>query len=197
VRAKRPLRPVCLVVLWGLVACGYAATTAPDLGEVEAFDAFPVYFAGEEVAGLPLEDVVGEDWREPRAQTWSFIYGDCDLPPGEGGCSTPLQIQSQSTCKRWAAAPSQGHRLYDFKGAKARGGGGRYEISPMEIFTGRATVVVWGDEKALVKAAARALREVGASEPQQRLRAPVPGSLGGKLPCQKKPGYPDAGRRSG
>jgi hypothetical protein len=176
-----------------LLAAG-AAAAAPDLSEVERFDAFPVFFAGEEVAGLPLENVVGEDWRRPRAQTWTFTYGDCDPPPGEGGCSAPLQIESQSTCKRWAAALNQSHKLYSFKGAKARGGAGRYEISPMEIFTGRATVVIWGYEKALVRAAARALRKVGASGPQERLRAPVPGSLGGKLPCQKKPGYPDVNR---
>lgn len=193
---KRPLRFVWFGLVGALVASGCAAAVAaPSLSEVEEFDAFPVYFAGEEVAGLPLESIGGEEWREPRAQTWTFIYGDCDLPPGEGGCSTPLQIQSQSTCKRWAAALGENRKTYPFNGARASGAtDDRYELSPMEIFTGRATVVIFGYEKAVVKAAARALRKVGASEPQRRLPAPVPGSLGGKLPCQKRPGYPDVER---
>lgn len=194
--AKRCLGLVCLGLIWGVVAvvCA-AAADAPKLSEAESFHGFPIYFAGEEVAGLPLEEVGHEDWREPRAQTWSFIYGTCELPEGEGGCSTPLQIQSQSTCKRWAAALQVHRSTYPFKGARASGAiDDRYELSPMEIFTGRATVVISGDEKAVVKAAARALRKVGATGPQKRLPPPAPGSLGGKLPCQKKPGYPDVDR---
>jgi hypothetical protein len=95
VSAKRRLRFACFGLVWGLVASGCAAAAAgPSLGEAEKFRAFPVYFAGEEVGGLPLESVSSEDWREPRARTWTFIYGTCELPEGEGGCSTPLQIQS-------------------------------------------------------------------------------------------------------
>lgn len=194
VTTKRTLRLAFFGLAWGLVASGCAAAVAaPNLSDAERFSAFPVYYPGEEVAGLPLEWVSPEEPREPRAQTWSFHYGTCELPEGEGGCSTPLQIQSQSTCKRWAEVTTL--RTYPFKGARASGGiDHRIEISPMEIFTGRATVVIFGDEKSVVKAAARALRKVGASEPQMRLPAPVPGSLGGKLPCQKKPGYPDVDR---
>ena len=185
---------------WGLVASGCAAAAgAPNLSEAERFRAFTVYFPGEEVAGLPLEEVVKRGAEETRAQVWSFHYGTCEPPEGEGGCSTPLQIQSQSTCRRWAAAGSSGStpRTYPFKGARASGGtdyGYEIELQPMEIFTGGATVVIYGDEEAVVKAAARALRKVGATEPQKRLPAPVPGSLGGKLPCQTKPGFPDVDR---
>jgi hypothetical protein len=198
VTSKRTFRFACFGLVLALVASGCAAAVAaPSLSDAEKFRAFPVYYPGEEVAGLPLEEVVKRGVEETRAQVWSFHYGTCELPEGEGGCSTPLQIQSQSTCRRWATAGSLGStpRTYPFKGARASGGiDHRIEISPMEVFTGRATVVIFGDEKAVVKAAARALRKVGASEAQRRLPAPVPGSLGGKLPCQKKPGYPDVER---
>lgn len=81
---------------------------------------------------------------------------------------------------------SRNRHLYEFRGAKATGGGGRYEISPMEIFTGRTTVIVFGDEKSLIKTAARELREVHEAQAAPRLLSPAPGSLKGELPCQRK-----------
>ena len=76
--------------------------------------------------------------------------------------------------------------LYEFRGAKATGGGGRYEISPMEIFTGRTTIVVFGDEKPLIKTAARELREVHRAQLASRLPRPARGSLKEGLPCQRR-----------
>ena len=78
--------------------------------------------------------------------------------------------------------------LYEFRGAKATGGGGRYEVSPMEIFTGRTTIVVFGNEKPMIKTAARELREVHRAESASRLPPPARGSLKEKLPCQRKRG---------
>ena len=80
------------------------------------------------------------------------------------------------------------HRLYEFRGAKATGGGGHYayEVSPMQIFTGRTTIIVFGSKKALIKAAARELREVHQAQAASRLSPPAPGSLEGQLPCQRK-----------
>ncbi len=78
------------------------------------------------------------------------------------------------------------HRLYEFRGAKATGGGGRYEVSPMEIFTGRTTIIVFGSEKSLIKTAARELREVHQAQAAPRLSPPARGFLQQKLPCQRK-----------
>ncbi len=78
------------------------------------------------------------------------------------------------------------HHLYEFRGAKATGGDGRYEVSPMEIFTGRTTIIIFGDEKPLIKTAARELREVHRAQAASRLHPPAPGSLEEKLPCQRK-----------
>ena len=184
----RIVRVACLGLLCGFIACSWAAAAAPDLSDVERFDAYRVYYSGEEVAGLPLEEVLGGDPQKGRSIGWTFFYGACTPPPVEGGCGPPLEIQNVSTCRRWFSAFFRKRRLYDFHGAKATGGGGRYEVSPMEIFTGRTTVVIWGDGKSVIKSAARQLRNVRLREPQLLLPPPVPGSLGGKLPCQRKPG---------
>lgn len=163
------------------------------LADVKQSDDQGVYYAGKAVAGLPLEAINGDNGERPQRQMgWTFIYGDCDASPSgpfdEGGCATPLQIQVFSTCRRWFSAHFRERGLYEFRGAKATGGGGRYELAPMEIFTGRSTVVIFANEKPVLKAAARQLREVHSAQPPSRLPPPAPGSLRGKLPCQVKPG---------
>jgi hypothetical protein len=155
------------------------------LKEARRFDAYPVYYAGKEVAGFPLVYATGEDRQidpDSRSSAWFFVYGHCVDPPDEGGCAPPVQIHSYSTCERWAGGSTYGHRLYDFRGTKARWGGVDIGNS-MEIFTGRTTVTIGGDPE-VVKAAARALRLVDSGQPPASLPPPVPGSLAGKLPCQ-------------
>lgn len=159
------------------------------------FDAYHLYYSGTEVAGLPLDAVV-QGWatnRHARQQGrrriyWSFIYGDCTPPPSEGGCAPPLEVQVWSACVR-SVSPIKvrKHHLYEFRGAIATGGGrGRYEVSPMEIFTGRTTIIVFGNETPLIKTAARELREVHQVQAASRLLPPAQGSLEEKLPCQRK-----------
>lgn len=182
-------RVLFLSLFCGFIFCGWAAAEVPSLNEVEEFDAYRVYYAGDESSGLPLEDINGvASGEDDRSTRWTFFYGDCTPPASEGGCAPPLEIQSWSTCHRWFSALHRKRRLYDFRGAKATGGGGRYELSPMEIFTGRTTVVIFGNQKSVVKSAARQLRKVSQEAPQSSLPPPAPGSLGGRLPCQRKPG---------
>lgn len=163
------------------------------MGDAKSFDAYPIYYSGEEVAGLPLERVSGPrsnlkkaDRMGERAVGWSFTYGDCTPPSGsDGGCAPPLQIQNWSTCFRSFGSIDRprNRQLYDFRGAKATGGGGGG--SPMEIFTGRTTVVIFANERSVAEAAARQLRNVHQDRPPSRLPPPVAGSLGEKLPCQR------------
>jgi hypothetical protein len=159
-----------------------------------AFHRYPVYWAGEEAAGLPLEDIENYSAFEENAPAgWDFSYGSCE-PVGADhpSCAPPLEIQVDSTCKRWAAelVPKRAH-LLDFRGAKAfwRGGlpvagGGEAEAGPLEIFTGRTTVVVFAPERKVAFTVARQLRTVHQMQPS-RLPAPVAGSLQGRLPCQQ------------
>ncbi len=186
----RILAIACAIVTCGLILCGCGKEVdRPSLSEVKKFDTYPVYYAGPEVAGLPLEEIIGIPHLARSCCT--FIYGDCEPPHtwDGGGCAPPVEIQVFSTCDRWASALHQRRFLYDFRGAKAAGGrGGPEGGSPIEVFTGRTTVVVGAESPGLLKTAARQLRSVRATQPQSSLPPPVRGSLWGKLPCQRKPG---------
>lgn len=183
-------RIASLGLLFGFLLSGCGAEDSLSLSEVKRFDARPVYYAGEEVAGLPLEGVEDEEWQEvEQLMGWNFYYGDCDPPSGlfaEGGCELPLQIQNYSTCRRWASLLSDKSEIFDFRGAKATGTGNGIE-RPVEIFTGRTTVVIFAGKRSVARSAARQLRNVRQPRPSG-LPPPVPGSLWGKLPCQRKPG---------
>jgi hypothetical protein len=190
-------RVLWLGVLVALLACGSAtaASTEAGLAVAKAFHGYPVYWAGEEVDGLPLEGFEAKPGSVLKAGFTSF-YGSCELEGTDHpSCQLPLQIQDFSTCRRWAAALGhqkstfgfRGARAHWFPGIKVEGMKGLQESGPLEIFTGRVTVVVFAESKQLAFAAARALRTVNQAHPT-RLAPPAPGSLAGKLACQTKPG---------
>ncbi len=162
-----------------LSACAADENDDPNLSEIREFQAYPVYYSGDDVAGNSLVEVFGDgaQQQDKRDTTWVLIYGDCEAD--EGGCFPPLQIHSYSACARWAGPDSQ---LMDIRGAKAtkpmRGSG-----AALEIFTGRTTVTIGAESQALLNSAVQVLREVHQKEPS-RLPPPVPGSLRGELPCQ-------------
>jgi len=173
-----------------------AIARIPGFDAARAFHRYPVYWAGEEVAGLPLEDIENYSAYEENAPAgWDFSYGSCE-PVGADhpSCAPPLEIQVDSTCKRWAAElVPKGAHFIDFRGAEAfwrgglpvaGGGEAEAEAGPLEIFTGRTTVVVFAAERKVAFTAARRLRTVRQARPS-RLPAPVAGSLQGKLPCQQ------------
>lgn len=175
---------VCLGLFCGIALSGCAANDAPNLEEVKELSAYPVYYAGEKVSGVPLEEIGGEDWRKDKESVrWTFYYGDCDPPAGlfaDGGCAPPLQIQNYSACRRWAGEYPVKPRLFDFRGAKAAWTG-----EQLEIYTGRTTVVMPAFQRRIVKAAAHQLRNVRQETRPTLLPPPLPGSLSGKLPCQQ------------
>lgn len=114
-----------------------AANDNLTLADAQAFDAYRLYYSGPETAGLPLESVTQGRATNGHARQqggrriyWTFIYGDCTPPPGEGGCAPPLEVQVWSACVRSFSSISRKRHLYEFRGAKATGGGGRYEVSP-------------------------------------------------------------------
>jgi hypothetical protein len=177
-----------LGLLCGVILSGCGGSDGPSLeslSEAKEFDVFRVYYAGEEVAGLPLE---GVEEGKGRPTGWNFYYGDCDPPSfAEGGCELPLQIQNYSACSRWAGLLHSKQRPFDFRGAKATGNGDGIE-NPVEIFTGRTTVVIFATRGSVARSTARQLRNISQAQPQSLLPPPVPGSLQGQLPCQGKPG---------
>jgi hypothetical protein len=190
INVHRILGIACVSLLAGLILGSCAADAAPSLNEVKKFDAYRLYYASAEVAGLQLEEILGDPSQNNQRSAFNFIYGTCELE-GEDhpSCAPPIEIQVFSTCRRWFSAISGKRRIYAFRGAKATGGKGGVEGgSPIEVFTGRTTVVIWAEDRNILKAAAHQLRDVRAAGPQLHLPPPVPGSLSGKLPCQRKPG---------
>lgn len=187
-RTYRPcfLAAVVLCSVFALVACAQA--DAPSLKEARQFTAFRIYYPGDEVAGLPLENVSGQDWKPDATEVrWTFIFGQCQLPDGsESSCFPPLQVHDYSICVRSPTSFNTPPKLFAFRGAKATGSG-RIE-DPLEIFTGRTTIVISAKQAKVAMTAARRLRDVRQTRPTDGLPAPVAGSLQGRLPCQQKPG---------
>jgi hypothetical protein len=207
VRLRSFLYTACAAVAIASVLPGSAFAGVPGFGAAKAFHRYPVYWAGSEVLGMPLEDIEGHAGYEKQAPSgWSFLYGTCELSGTDHpSCAPPLQIQIDSTCKRWASELNKLKDVVPFRGAKAvwhpgipLEGGGEGESGPLEIFTGRATVVIFvepyglkttyhlNDPEKVAFEAAEALRTVHQASPKP-LPPPAPGSLAGKLACQKTP----------
>lgn len=175
------------VLACGLASCAGAAADPPNLNELKAFRAYAVFYPGQVVDGARLSRVVKEDQGSSggRNARWDLFYGDCTPPGGDSGCAPPLEVQNYSTCRRWADIyPGRPH-LFNLRGAKAawvRSAGS------LEVYTGRTTVVIFANHRRVARLASRLLRSARQDHPPARLRPPAPGSLWGKLPCQRKPG---------
>jgi hypothetical protein len=129
----RPAAAVVVLCALLLAALGAgragAAVSAPN----------DLYWLGPYFAGMPLTS-------EPEEHRYAtFVYGDCELPEGEGGCSPPIQIQNWSACARnplrMGPIPYQVFQL--------RGGGivSVYESSRAEVATGDRNVVVFAESE--------------------------------------------------
>ena len=180
---------------------GNAFAGVAGFGAAKSFHRYPVYWAGAEVLGIPLEDIEGHAGYEKHAPSgWSFNYGTCELPEtDEPSCALPVEIQVDSTCTRWADELNRPENLVHFRGAIAnwRPGAPSPGEHGVEIFTGRVTIVVFTEPFALKQGYHLSDPEKVASEVMNRLRTvhqasprplapPVAGSLTGKLPCQQR-----------
>lgn len=110
------------------------------------------YFAGMRLTATPAET------------GGTFVYGDCELPEGEGGCSPPVQVQNSTACSRNPI----GLDVLPYKVYPLRGGGlaAAYEPTRIEVGTGRQTVVLFSNEYEVVGAALSELRRRSESTPQ-------------------------------
>ena len=87
--------PIIIIVL--LTSGGNDPPPPPDAATVRAVQAataFPIYWAGESVAGLPLSEVT-----RTGAQI-TVQYGSCVPTGDEPSCTLPVQIQTTSICAR-------------------------------------------------------------------------------------------------
>ncbi len=145
--------PMIVIVL--LTSGGSDPPPPPDaaaIGAAQDAVAFPLYWAGESVAGLALTGVV-----RGRGQV-TVQYGSCVASGGEGGCAPPVQIQSTSICERNPLivdlTPRSSSRV---RGVPARdyGDGGL----ALEIGTSHVTLFARAEHREQVVAALRAARD--------------------------------------
>jgi len=120
--------------LIGLSAILLAASVAGPAGAAVS-NPTDLYWLGPYFAGMRLTSTP----EEHRYST--FVYGDCELPEGEGGCSPPVQIQNWSACARNPLRIS----FPPYQVFPLRGGGivSVYEGSRAEVATGDRNVVVF------------------------------------------------------
>lgn len=164
---------------------------------------FPVYSVGPVFEGLSMTlsyrrcDV---PWPEEvvRANFVSFMYGDCTVPEGvdNGGCAPPLEIQSWPTCERnlGSIEPMPSGETLQYSQIQVNGtpAASFDDGLQVEVFTGRTTVVVFGDSAAQVLRAAAAIQAQPQGNPlafpatassSDPLPDPIPGIVEGDVPC--------------
>jgi len=132
--------------LIGLCACLLGAAAAPADGAVS--DPSDLYWLGPYFAGMPVTATP----QEVRFAT--YVYGDCEFPEGEGGCSPPAQIQNWSACAR---NPLRIDRPpYELFALRGGGIAAVYESGAVDVGTGDRTISVFAYRELI----GAALREV-------------------------------------
>jgi hypothetical protein len=115
------------------------------------------YWLGQYFAGMALAGE--ESGRGP-----SVLYGDCELPEGEGGCGLPAQVQTSTSCERNPLAlDNVPYRVF-----RLRGGGiaVAYEATAVDVTTGNRTLTVYTSELQLMSAALREVRRRSQPAPE-------------------------------
>jgi len=112
------------------------------------------YWLGTYFAGLRIS--------EEDATRSAFIYGDCKLPEGEGGCSWPATINTSTTC----ALNPIAHETSFAPVSLLRGGGLMTEDERVYVGTGNRTFTVDTREPELMSAALREARRRSQPAPE-------------------------------
>lgn len=151
-RMPRPGRIALIVALCAglLVALGGGQAAAAGEAATDQYWLGP-YFAGMRLTYTsPFEDK-------------TFAYGDCEFPPGEGGCSVPAQVQNSSSCERNPVAIDR----LPYRVFLVRGGGlaAEYERTGIDVGTGDHTVTLY-TEFELIGASLRDFRLQSEPAPQ-------------------------------
>lgn len=149
-----------------LAGCGGPDEKPPGSAEIRAAQSaasFPLYWAGQSVAGLRLSDIARSDGRT------TFIYGTCKAS-SDAGCATPAEIQTTSICERHAlvfdsAPPAQRRRV---RGVIARSD---EREATVEIATGTSAVTVFARDDVRESVFA-ALQPIEGTLRAERLRQP-------------------------
>ena len=144
------------VGLWAAFGRGDCETTATTrihwtLADARAFDKHPVYYLGQQYQGLPLVQVIRIDWagsfpddselNRPDHEV-IFIYGDCEIPPGEESCPVPLSVSVRPESEvPYEAVKGKAGPYECVRGAKVQA----LKSGAIQAWTGDITIVVTGN----------------------------------------------------
>ncbi|MEJ7818501.1 MAG: hypothetical protein WKF49_07435, partial [Thermoleophilaceae bacterium] len=103
----------------------------------------------------------------------SVSYGDCELPPGEGGCAPPLQIQNSTTCARNPVALDVSPRRFFRERGGAIVGDYTANAGSFDVGVGGHTVAVFADTRRRARAVVGQLRRRSQAAPPPRLAPPA------------------------
>jgi len=175
-------------IVWAVLGRGDGttpATAAPVVWSVEdarQFKDFPVYWVGESFQGLPLTAISrmdypgrwpGEIYNVPWHDV-SFVYGDCEIAPGEESCTMPLSIAIRPYCEvppEIVADAVKTGPPEEIRGAVAQ----KMGKSHMQLWTGNVSISIDATDEALVDEAARNLVRLNgdkATDPGEDLGPP-------------------------
>lgn len=144
------------------------------LEEVRAQPGPAPYFAGTEVAGLPLTAIDGDT-------IWplTFVYGDCEPSGDDGGCAPPLQVQVWPIDRRPPGIIQQ----RECRAVEIRGAPGAFYGPDLDLYVGDFTISIFAHTRELVVGAAEALRTVDADAATGNLPAPSVGADAALAAC--------------
>jgi hypothetical protein len=166
-----------------------------QLDRLRSYRRYRLYYLGKRYRGLPLTSILSalqppayahsvKRLPRPTSPTFTFIYGDCEPPPGrEGGCPPPLSIQNFEVCavspKSHAVPPSAlTERIRGVPVLRNTGAGS------LNVFTGETTITIFGSSPTAMRAANDVQSIDGSVAAGSRLPPPVPGALEGRLRCR-------------
>jgi hypothetical protein len=134
-----------------LAGCGGDRPGDDEVRDAQKSASQPLYWAGEEVAGQELTGLTR------NGDVVTFLYGDCKNEEREGGCATPISVQTAPICNVKAlfldVRPTRSRQVRGIT-ARVRGGG------TLDLATGTSNVTVRADSAPRLERTVAALRLV-------------------------------------
>jgi len=145
-----------VVGLWAAFGRGDCETAAATrihwtLADARAFDEYSVYYLGQQYQGLPLVQVIRTDWPgsfpdDPELNRPDheviFVYGNCEIPPGEESCPAPLSVHVRPESEiPYEAVQGKAGPPGCVRGAKVQA----LKNGTTQLWTGDVTIAITGN----------------------------------------------------
>ncbi len=185
-------------VVPALAACSpsHASKIPPypthDITVARHFRAFPVYYPGPSIGGLPLTDDASFDARTHKpGQSVEFVYGQCTFHPTEDvqDCAPPIELFNDPTCSENPAryGPDSPHpvRTLRLRGVPAAIFNDADHFDKLQLYSHLTTVTIRAYTLSVAQRVALRLRGVNRRlSASQHLPQPTARELAGKVGCR-------------